>query len=349
MLLINSKQLELTALKDDSHPLHSYAKEYDAGIKHLKETYGDDIKFVRPGFPKRTKGIDVRGNEVSNMTELSNPMLVPLKARYQGKLGMEIWEYCQGMPKLLPNNLWEATGKRSVFVTDNITVSLKREPELAFFLYYKSPVFKSNLLKIDDPTAEAKAEGDKARAELDLQTALYGTLGDEEQLKIVAQAYGVAGVDKKHPDAIRKELKAIVLLGDKKKRTDPTVKGIKEFLEEMKVTDAVRLRSLVMTMTENKKIEWTGDGRYKIGEREICRVPQAELQTRQNFLCNHLLNHANRPKLQELLKDTVDKEYLDKVNDEKTFIWLAKVLELPHNFKKKDEIREAVYGALVVE
>ena len=349
MLLINQRQLELNAKDNDQHPMHPYAMEYTKGIKHLEETYGKDIQFVRPGFPKRTKGIDHRGKEVSNLTELTNPMLVPLQANVKGKLGMESWAYCKGAPKLLPNNLWEATGKRSVFVEDSITVSLKREPELAFFLYYKSPVFKANLLKISDPTADARAEGDKARAELDLQTALYGTLGEEEQLKIVAQAYGVSGVDKKHPDAIRKELKNIVIAGNKKKRSDPTAKGIKEFLEEMKVTDSVRLRSLIMTMVDNKKIVWSGDGRYKIGDRDICRVPQSELQIKQTFLCNHLLNPANRPKLQELIKDVVGKEYLDKITDEKTFIWLAKTLELPHNFKKKEEIREAVYGLLVVE
>ena len=349
MLLINQKQLELNAKDNDQHPMHPYAIEYLKGIKHLEDTYGRDIQFIRPGFPRRVKGIDVRGNEVDNMADVSAPMLVPLQANVKGKLGMEIWAYCKGAPKLLPNNLWEATGKRSLMVEENITVSLKREPELAFFLYYKSPVFSAKLLQVNDPVAEAKEEGDKARAELDLQTALYGTLGDEEQLRIVAQAYGIAGVEGKHPDKIRKELKTVVLNGDKRKRSDPTAKGIKDFLEEMKVTDSVRLRSLIMTMVEAKKIEWPGDGRYKVGDRELCRVPQSELQTRHTFLCNHLLNPANRLKLQELLKDVVNKEYLDKITDEKTFIWLAKVLELPHNFKKKDEIRESVYGALVVE
>jgi len=348
MLLVNQKPLDVNALSNDQHPMHSYALEYSKGIKNLKETYGDNIKFHRIGYPKKSKGVDVRGKEVDNLSAPTPPMLVPLQARSDGKAGMEIWAYCQGAPKLLPNNLWEPTGKRSKMIEETIQVSLIRDPELAFFFYYKSPEIKT-LFKIDNPIGDAKIKGDKARAELELNTALYQVLGDEEQLKVIAQAYGISGTDTKYADVLREELRGVVLLGEKRKRSDPTAKGIKDFLEEMKVTDAVRLRSLVMTMVEAKKIEWPGDGRYKVGDREICRVPQSELQTRQTFLCNHLLNPANRLKLQELLKDVVTKEYLDKVNDEKMFIWLAKVLELPHNFKKKDEIRESVYSALVVE
>ncbi len=347
MLLINNQQLELNALRDDQHPLHSYAEEYKKGIEFLKETYGEQLKLIRPGFPKKVKGFDHRGKEVNNLTEPITPMRVPLQARVQGKVGMEIWDYCKGAPKLMPNQLWEPTGKRGLFVDESIKLSLRKDADLAFFLYYKSPFLPSGLLKIDDPTAEARVEGDKARAELDLQTALYGVLADEDQLRVVAQAYGILGTATKHPDALRKELKGMVLLDEKKKRTDPTAKGIKGFLEEMKVTDSVRLRSLVMTMVENKRITWPGDGRYKIGEREICRIPSTELANRQNFLCNHLLNPANRTKLQELLRDVIDKEYLDKISDEKTFIWLARVMGLQYNFKSADEVRESVYAEFV--
>lgn len=349
MLLINQKQLDPNAIRDDQNPLHSYAVEYDKGIKYLTETYGNNLKLIRPGFPKKVKGFDQRGKEVNNISEPLNPMLVPLKAKVNGKTGMEIWEYCAGAPKLLPNGLWEATGKRSKFITDNIVISLKKEPELAFFLYYKSPFIGAGLLKIDDPAAEAKIEGDKARAELELQTALYQVLGDVEQLKVVAQAYGVSGVDSKHPDSVRKELKALVLIGEKKRRSDPTAKGIKEFIEEMKVTDSVRLRSLVMTMVDNGKIKWFADGKYKIGERELCRVPGSELQRKQEFLTNHLSNPANRAKLVDLLKDVITKEYLDKISDAKTFTWLARTCSLPVEFKKADDIKESVYTLFVVE
>jgi hypothetical protein len=348
MLLINSKPIDVLARQDEQNPMHIHAIDYEKGIQYLKETFGTQLKFVRPGFPKRSRGIDSRKKEVPNMLRPTPPMRIPLKSEVVGKTGTEIWEYCEGAPKLLPNNLLEATGKRGIQVEDQIVISLNKSPELAFFLYYKSP-FMNSLLKIDDPTAEAKAEGDKARAELDLQTALYSILGDEDQLRIVSQAYGINKTDTKHPDALRKELKTVVLAGEQRKKSDPAARGIKEFLEELKVTDSVRLRSLIMTMIEAKKITWSGDGRYKVGDRELCRVSASELSTKQDFLCRHLSNPANRLKLQELLKDVVDKDYLDKITDDKTFVWLARIGDIKHNFKKSGEIRESVYSFFVEE
>jgi len=340
MLLVNKKLLT---------DLPEQVERYEKGVKFLKHTYGDSIKFIRPGHPRRNKGIDAKGREVPNMTEPSPPMRIPLDAEVNTDSGMEIWSYCDGSPELLPNNLWKPTGKRGLSVSEHIVLNLASHGELAYFLYYKSPFMKAGLLAINDPVADAKQEGDKARAELDLQTALYATLGDEEQLRVVAQAYGVAKADTKHPDTIRKELRSIVVAGDIKKRSDPTARGIREFLDELKITDSVRLRSLVMTSIDDKKIEWYPDGKYKVGDRELCKVPQGEIIRRQDYLCNHLLKAPNKPKLQELLKDVVTRAYLDKISDDKTFIWLAKVMDLPHNFKKIEEVKELVFACFVTE
>jgi hypothetical protein len=347
MIIINSQQLQSTALTDENHPLHSQAKEYEAGVKYLKKTYGEKIKFVRPGFPKRGSGFDSRGNSVPNLAEPTPPMLMPLRAEIDGKTGMEIWEISQGTPKLLPNGLWEATGRRSKSVTEHIIFNLKDEAELAFFFYYKSPFMSSGLLKIDDPAAEARIEGDKARAELELQSALYHVLSDEEQLKVIAQAYGIEGTDRKHPDSIRKELRGVVLSGETRKRSDPSARGVKEFLDELKVTDAVRMRSLITVAMDNKQIQWYPEGKFKVADRDICKVPQADHPRKYDYLCQHLLNPANRPKLQDLLRDIVTKEYLDKVADEKTFSWIGRVMELNTSFKKSEEVRELVYGVFV--
>ena len=350
MLLINQRPLEINAVKDESHPMHLHAKEYEKGLKYLRETYGNSIRFVRPKFPKKTKGIDSKGREVDNLLLPTPPMIIPLTAEVNGRTGLEIWSCALDNPKLLPNGLWELGGRRSIMIKDaNITVNLKSQAELAFFLYYKSPFYSSGQLKIDDPVAQAKLEGDKEREALELQTAIYGVLADEAQLKVVAQSCGIAGVDKKHPDAIRKELKSVVMEGEKRKKKDPMAKGLKEFLDELKVTDAVRLRSAIKTAEDNGKIVWSPDGRYKVGERELCKIPVSEIPRRFDFMCNHLGNVANRPKLQDLLRDIINKEYLDKIEDEKTFMWLARSMGLPVEFKKKEAIRESVYETFVTE
>ena len=328
-----------------------YQKQYEKGIKSLKEAYGESIKFVRPGYPKKTAGLDGKGRPVPNMAEPTPPMYMPLKSEIESKNGMEIWEYCEGAPELLPNNLWKAKGKRSKTITESMTISLRNDPELAFFFYYKSPFFKVNgggQLKIDDPAADARREGDMARAELDLNTALYSVLSDEEQLRIVAEAYGIDNAGKKHPDSLRKKLKEIVIKGEERKRSDPTARGIPEFLDELKVTDSVRLRSIIQVAEDNKKITWAGR-EYLVGDRALCRVPQAEQIYKKDYLCNHLLKKANLPKLKELLIDIVDREYLDKQTDSKAFTWLARIMELQHNFKESAQVRELVYECFVKE
>lgn len=341
MLLVNSKPL--TDLLDKQ-------KEYESGLKYLRDNFGEQLKLIRPGYPRKTKGVDPKGRDVPNMSEPSPPMRVPLAAKSFNKNGaMEIWEYCAGAPKLLPNNLWEATGTRGKSVTDNLVINLNNDPELAFFMYYKSPFIKGGELAVDDPAAAAKMKGDKARAELDLQTALYATLQDENQLRVVAQGYGLERVDKEHPDLIRERLRGVVISGEVKKRSDPSARGIKEFLDELKVTDSVRMRSLLMTAIDGGKITWTANGIAKIGERDICKVPLEAIDRKVDFVSNHLLNKANQPKLQDLLKDLVNKEYLDKITDEKTFSWLARAMSLGSNFKKAEEIKEMVYACFVTE
>lgn len=350
MLLINQKPLEISALslENENHPMHTYAKEYQKGVDYLRKTYGERISFKRPNFPKRVEGYDSRGRKVANMQEPISPMIIPLTSEVNGTLGLEIWSCALDNPKLLANGLWELGRRRSIMIKDaSISVSLKKDPELAFFLYYKSPFFKSKLLVIDDPAAKAKQEGDQARKELELQTAIYGVLDDVEQLKVVAQAWGIAKTETKHADVIRKELKELVLANDKKRKKDPMVKGLDDFLKEMKITDAVRLRSFIKVAEDRGLVVFKEDGRYRVGERELCKVPPLELGHRFEFLCNHLGNAANRPKLQDLLRDVVNKEYLDDVKDERTYGWLARMMELPTNFKKIEEVKEAVYKCFV--
>lgn len=355
MLLVNSKQLEQIALKDENHPMYSYAVQYKEGLDRLRKRFGDSIRFRRPNYPKATEGVDARGKKVPRMVKPTPPMFVPLKAVVQGEAGMEVWEYCKGKPTLLPNNLWEPTGKRSVSIEDVLTVSLNRDADLAFFLYYKSPFYdrrpgkeRKGLLVIDDPNYIAEEEGDKVRAELELQNAIYGVLNDNDTLRVVAQGYGVPQFDKKHPDTVRKELKALVLAGEQKKKRDPRARGIKEFIDDLKVGDAMKLKHMI-TVGEDRGVVTCVAGHYKCGDTDLCKVPLADLDFKQWYLANYLGKPDNRAKLQAFLKDVVTKEYLDKVTDSKIFHWIARMMELEVNLRDKDKTREGVYAHFVVE
>jgi hypothetical protein len=45
------------------------------------------------------------------------------------------------------------------------------------------------------------------------------------------------------------------------------------------------------------------------------------------------------------MRDVIDKEYLDGINDDKDFTWIAKTLDVNTAFKKKEDLRSTVYGA----
>lgn len=361
MILINSKPLEKIALQDSNHPMHSYALEYDKGMKDLRDKFGDKIVFYRTGYPRRCKGIDARNRPVENMAEPTPPLIIKFSARVYGDAGMEIWEYSPGQARPLPNGLWEATGKRSLFVTEILSVSIDKEQDFAFWLYYKSPYVSRKLdrtgkprkgrIYLHDPVTEARLKGDKKRAELDLNTAIYSILGtgNEDQLRLVAQSFGIGEVDKKDPDQIRLELEAAVLANEQKKKTSPHSRGVKEFLDDVKITDATRIRGLINTAIEDKVITWNPDGYFKIGDADICKVPPRDLERKQDFLCNFLLNPGNKKKLSDLLEAIITKEYLDKITDTKTFYWLARAIGISPGFKKGDALREEIYAHFVKE
>lgn len=354
MILVNGRQLDEAAFRNETHPLHNYAVQIRKGIEELKRKFGTSIRFKRPGYPRSTEGVDHRGNKVPHMAKPTPSLRLPLKARVLGELGEEIWEVCTGAEPLA-NNMWKATGSRHKGIEETLTLSLDKDAELAFFIYYKSSALnrkpgkeRKGILIIDDPNYIAKEEGDKARAELELQTALYGVLADEDRLKVMAQAWGITKTESKHPDLIRKELKSAVQLGEKNKRSDPMAKGVKEFLEELKVTDAVRLRSLVKFAEDVSVLRWEKErGKYFSGERIIAQISPSDQGHRFDYLCNHLSNPANRGKLQDLLRDVVDRDYLDKIKDEKTYGWLARMMDIKTGFKKPQDIKELVYSCFL--
>jgi hypothetical protein len=275
MILLDQKPLESDALNDPNHKLHEFAKEYDKTLNELHGKYKDGIiRFKRVGYPRYTKGADSNFREVPNMLEPTPPMRIPLKAyAVTGSLGKHLWMCCLDAPTLLPNGLSDMGRKRTMSITEEVVVNVNKEPDLAFFLYKISPFVKRGLLKIVDPVADDIQVGEEERALTERKYAVWNMLGDVEKLKFMARAYGVEGVDEKQPNAIRKELETLLEANDKLQKNNPIIKGTKEFVEEMKVTDGVLLRNFVQKAIDDKKLEYKGDGRWKIGEKGVVQVP----------------------------------------------------------------------------
>lgn len=350
-ILVNGKMLDTgTAIRDEKHPMHQYALDYTKGLAELKEKFLKRIKFVRPGWPKTNIGSDSKGNE-AKLKEPTPPALFPLEREYVHPLrGSENWSCCLNMPKLLPNGLWSIGNKKSIRIEEFLIVDIDKQPDLAFYLYYISRYGineKGGLLRVYDPQKEIRERAEKERQLVERKTAIWQILKNEDVPRMAA-AYGVPGSRTKEPDQLRFDLEAQLETNDKKKKNDLTIKGTREFLEEMKVTDSIRLRAFIKGLEDDKKLVYKPDGRYRLGDKVLMQVPQSEINKRFEYICGYYAIPNNSDKLVELMRDVVDKEYLDNIKDDKDFTWLAKVMGVNTAFKKKEELKSIVYDAFSI-
>jgi hypothetical protein len=351
MLIVNFNRLFVAeALQDTTHPMHVYAKEYDKGIRDLNKRYPEGTITFKSAVEEPTVDmIDSKGKEYRDVPEGAKPVAISLRANVAHPTrGTEYWGVCTGTPYLIREGVWDIGDKLSkkskLIEGGSLTVNLKTEADLAFFLYFKCPLITGGHWKIDDPKADIRAKGDEERAALSLRTAIWQTLGDEDTLRLVASAYGIDNVETKEADAIRFELRDTLERNNKLKSSDPTYKGTEEFMEDLKITDYILLCAFIKHFLNIKAITWRPDGRYKIGDKTIAQVPADWVKRKFEWLCNHLASPNNLEKLQSLMIDVVNEEYLDSIKEDKIFRWIAKVKDIQGYYNKSAEVvRELVY------
>lgn len=351
MLLIQKNKLTPSALKNPDDPMHIYALEFDKGVKVLNKRFPEGkITFKVKGYPKFVEGIDSKGREVKEMLVPPTPTRLPLQTNFKHpERGTEHWACCRSEPEVLPGNLWGIGKNRSYQIEDQLIVNLKTDPDFAYYLCYISNIVKSGQLYIYDPKAEVKEKADQERSKLETKVAIWNVLSDDAQLRKVAQAYGIADAMKKESDTIRFELESLLEANNEKQKRDPSVKGTKEFLEELKINDNVRLRAFIRNGIDNSFIRWYPDGRYKVGDKPILQVPQQEIHRKFDYMCNYFAAPNNVDKLQVLMRDLVNKEYLDGIDDPKDFRWLAKVMAIDGFYNKPEEqVKTMVYSGFGV-
>ena len=346
MLLVNKQKLEVTAaLKDESHPLHDQAVFYSKQTQYLRDTYGRYMRFIDIKRPKYCKGADSKGREIPKLKEPDTIMRVPLERYYSDpKRGREVWSCCLTQPKRLDHDQWDVSGERAVTIKGDKIIDLDTDIDLAFYLTFISPFVKKKLLKIENPAEDALKEGERNR-ELTRRKVAIWNMTDDDKIKTMAAAYGVTQTNTKTPDRIRLDLEKILEVNDRLKKGDPTVRGTIDFMDEMGVTDGLILRAFVQNAIDDKKLEFKGDGKWRIGDNIIFHVSYADIERKRQFdaLCNYLNAPNNKDKLEDFLKALVDKEYLTSVTDKKVYAWLAKSVGINIVAKKPVFIKNSVH------
>jgi len=351
MIIINNQRLLNIdkAYEDKSDPLHVYAKEYKDGLKELKRKYPDGVLTFKSAIAEPIVDImDSKGAEYRDVPEDPKPLTVPLRANVAHPTrGTEYWAVCKGTPFQIREGVYDIgdtkTSKSKLIRGGSFTVDLKTDSDLAFFMYFKSPLVTGGHWKIDDPKEDVRKRGDAERAALALHTAIWQTLGDEDTLKLLASAYGV-DVEGKEADEVRFDLKATLEKNNELKLSDPTYKGTEEFMEDLKIPDYILLCAFVKHFLDKKAITWKGDGRFKIGDKTIAQVPADWVKRKFEWLCNYFASPNNLEKLQSLMIDLVNEDYLDSITEDKIFRWIAKVKDIQGYYNKSAEVvKELVY------
>jgi len=348
MILLDSVPLDFESLNDSKAKHHDFAKEYNETLTYLRDHYKNGlIHFKRQGAVKYTKGMDSSGREVPQMLEPVVSWSIPLSAyAVTGNKGKHLWACCLSTPTPKANGLWDMGRTRSKIIKDELFININENPDLAFFLYKISPFVKRKLIVVADPVADDSTLGEKQREITELKYAVWNMLGDENKLHTMARGYGISDVDGKQPNAIRQELEALLEKNNKLRKQNPAIKGTKEFIEDMQVTDGLLLRSFIQRAIDDKKLEYRADGRWRIGDKIIVQVPAQELTRKMDYLCSYLMAGNNLDKLQEFLKDLLDKDYLDAIpnskDGNKEWKWLAKSAGVPHDFKKMQDVKDGV-------
>lgn len=342
MLIINKQILNVgEALQNNLHPQHKQAVEYDRGMKELWSLYPEGfLKIRRTGYPHLVDGIDDKGRDLRDIPEPTPPVKFPLSTLHTATgRGKELWACCMGEPKILPGNLFDIGEKRSFEIKDNLVINMTEDPDFAYYVYFLSRAKKGGHIVVDDPKKDARKRGDKRRQALERETAIWGgSLSDVNQLRKIASAYGVAEVDTLEPDIIREELERVLQHNDEMKRRDPSYKGTTEFLDELKITDFVRLSAFIRHWMDEQKIVFHKDGRYMIGEKVLAHVPYDQADKKFQWLCNFYAAPNNAEKLKELMLDLVNKDYLKTINDDKEWRWMAKVMDVSGYYNQSPEI-----------
>lgn len=186
MIYVNDKQ---QSLKDFQSPV---GKEYKKAMDYFNGL-GWPIRFkVKPSILARNE------DENGHVYMVMPTYFIHHTALVNTEYGTELWRYTPVPPYEKDGILnWPQEGQNVAYRKKSVTFE-KNQADLAFFLWFKSKIFKT-IYDIDDAKSEAT---NRVQAEMDamkLKMLFYAEdallRNDEEKLATVARAYNVPRVD----------------------------------------------------------------------------------------------------------------------------------------------------------
>lgn len=337
MIIVNSKVLNENVSKDSE--LYNYAKEYQEGVQALKTRFPDGvIRLKRNGFPKQNRLPD----GALGLPEIPTPIYIKLTKT--DKNGVS-WGYCQGQPLIHPNGLVEVppNNNSASFDSEVESFDLKQRPDYVFYIIYKSGLVGVNY-SIWNPEGDRITVLQEKNATLKVQASIREM--EEEKLRMVSQAWGVKDAGKKNLLILQDEIENLVFSMEAKKKEEPTnlmLKGVNEFLAEIKADEITRPKAIIQLALDEKRLTFNpANSHMYFDAADICYIPPDKVATRLDFLAQVLRQADRKEQWQGIIKALLDEAYINKL-DKYGVRWVAGQLDIPLN-KKEESLREALLG-----
>jgi hypothetical protein len=148
------------------------------------------------------------------------------------------------------------------------------------------------------------------------------------------------------PDALREEIEATLKSNDDKALRDPSIKWTtKEFMNEMKPSDAGRVRIFLRDALDNGLISYSVNGDYKIGDKVLIHIRKEDLEKKFDKLCDFFSAPAHVEDLRGVMMDVMTTTFLDR-QETADIRWVAKVMDIEGFYNKPEEqVKQMVYQA----
>lgn len=335
MLIVNGKVLPANANKD--HELFPMVDEYQRAIKKLKAEYPKgEITLARIGYPQVNP---------TGLAEDTPPIYFPMQNTDSSGVA---WAYCKGRPVILPEGMRElAKEDRSEVLTDLILLDVNKKEDYAFYMMFKSGVL-GTLFKVFDPDGDRLKELRLRNERREVEYAISKGM-DENKLRNVAASWGVEKAFDKDALLVQADLETKVFALDEKKKKDPTnlqLKGITEFLVEIKSDDFLMPKALVQKAIDYKKlVKDKQEQKYFLGDVEICYIPVNKRNDEVDYIASHLRHPDNKEKWDQFLNEMIDEDFINN-GDKYSVRWLASQSGIAMN-QQADVIRKLLLDKYV--
>lgn len=291
MLFIDGKIFDVRGDSPQAKEYQSFCKKFDKGGE-----YGH-LRFPILFLSKRhtmnkVLGRFKEGAKIDHHDSYLPEVLSPEFLSYHNVVvnggHSEDWWYSEFLPEKDKNGDYKFKKSGEWFPGGSIYVN-NTEMDKLFFIMTKNLQFKNHKIWLDDRIEIAKSKSVKIREQKEMIETIYEKLS-EDNLRIVAQSFGISGVDGKETEVLQNELYDYL---------SSLKNGYELLMRNSDVNSVTRVKAMIQNAIDNKVIEYVmGRGWYLLDKdgkasESIIKIAPMEFDHKEEILCDFLERHLD--------------------------------------------------------